>query len=67
LKPLFSQEELAGGRLVIASRHPVPSELAYYLMHPERKGDLFKVCVFRDWLIEQCREDRGLAAPLPSR
>jgi DNA-binding transcriptional LysR family regulator len=59
------QEELASGRLVIASRHPVPSELAYYLVHPERKGDLFKVCVFRDWLIEQCRKDVGAAVGQP--
>ena len=41
--------------LVVACDRPVPSEQAYYLVHPEGKGDLYKVCVFRDWLVEQCR------------
>ena len=49
------QEELASGRLTVACDRPVPSEQAYYLVHPEGKGDLYKVGVFRDWLVEQCR------------
>ena len=48
------QEELASGRLVVAINRPVPSEQAYYLVHPERKADLYKVCVFKEWMIEQC-------------
>jgi hypothetical protein len=26
----------------------------YYLAHPERKTDLRRVAVFRDWLLELC-------------
>ena len=51
------QEELSSGRLVIACDRPVTSDQAYYLVHPERKGDLYKVCVFREWLLAQCRRD----------
>jgi len=49
------QEELSSGRLAVAIDRPVTSTQAYYLVHPEGKGDLYKVCVFRDWLLEQCR------------
>jgi LysR family transcriptional regulator, glycine cleavage system transcriptional activator len=48
------QEEIAGGRLVVAVDRPVKSEHAYYLVHPERKADPQRVAVFRDWLLEQC-------------
>jgi len=48
------REEIAGGRLVVAIDRPVKSEHAYYLVHPERKADLRRVAVFRDWLLEQC-------------
>ena len=48
------QEELAGGRLVVAIDRPVTSDQAYYLVHPQDKADVYKVCVFRDWLVEQC-------------
>jgi DNA-binding transcriptional LysR family regulator len=58
------QEELAGGRLVPAINRPVRSDHAYYLVHPEGKADLYKVCVFRDWLIEQCRLEAEEAAAL---
>ena len=47
------QEELASGRLVVACNRPVTSDQAYYLVHPEGKGDLYKVSVFKDWLMEQ--------------
>ena len=50
------QEELASGRLVVAVDRPVTSEYAYYLVHPERKADLRRVVVFRDWLLGQCAE-----------
>jgi len=58
------QEELASGRLRLALNRPVTSEHAYYLVHPEGKGDLYKVCVFRDWLVEQCA---GQAGSLPGQ
>jgi DNA-binding transcriptional LysR family regulator len=48
------QEELSSGRLVVAIERPVTSSDAYYLVHPERKADLRRVVVFRDWLVEQC-------------
>ncbi len=48
------QDELASGRLVVAIDRPVRSEHAYYLVHPERKADLHRVAVFRDWLLELC-------------
>jgi len=51
------QEELAAGRLQVAVDRPVVSDQAYYLVHPERKADLYKVCVFRDWLVGQCGGD----------
>jgi DNA-binding transcriptional LysR family regulator len=53
------QEELASGRLVVAFDRPVTSQHAYYLVHPERKTDLRRVALFRDWLLEKC------AAPQP--
>jgi DNA-binding transcriptional LysR family regulator len=53
------QEELANGRLAVACDRPVTSDQAYYLVHPEGKADLYKVCVFRDWLIEQCGDQTG--------
>ena len=54
LPRLLIQEELASGRLVVAVDHPVTSKHAYYLVYPERKTDLQRVVVFRDWLLEQC-------------
>jgi DNA-binding transcriptional LysR family regulator len=48
------QEELGSGRLVVAHDHPVTSDQAYHLVHPDRKADLYKVSVFRDWLVSQC-------------
>ena len=36
---------------------PVISDQAYYLVHPERKADLYKVCVFREWLLGRCRKE----------
>jgi len=53
-------EELASGRLAVACDRPVTSDQAYYLVHPEGKADLYKVCVFRDWLIEQCGRDSAI-------
>ena len=57
------QEELASGRLALAIDRPVVSDQAYYLVHPEGKSDLYKVCVFRDWLVEQCAG--GSEGPAP--
>ncbi|HXH04458.1 MAG TPA: transcriptional regulator GcvA [Candidatus Competibacteraceae bacterium] len=53
------QEELVSGRLVIPVEYPVPSEHAYYLVYPEAKAELYRVRVFRDWLVELCRSERA--------
>jgi LysR family transcriptional regulator, glycine cleavage system transcriptional activator len=53
------QDELMSGRLVVAVDRPVKSEHAYYLVHPERKTDLRRVVLFRDWLLEQCAPQPG--------
>ena len=70
LPRFFIQEELASGRLAVAINRPVTSEQAYYLVHPEGKADLYRVCVFRDWLIEQCGSEPsagGAALPAPGQ
>jgi DNA-binding transcriptional LysR family regulator len=54
LPQFLIQEELAGGRLVVAIDRPVVSEYAYYLVYPERKADSQRVVCFRDWLLGQC-------------
>jgi len=54
LPQFLIQEELASGRLVVAIDRPVTSEYAYYLVYPERKADILRVAVFRDWLLGQC-------------
>lgn len=59
LPQFLIQEELAGGRLVVAIDRPVTSEYAYYLVYPERKADLPRVAVFRDWLLGQCATQGG--------
>ncbi|MBI3146243.1 MAG: transcriptional regulator GcvA [Pseudogulbenkiania sp.] len=57
------QEELQSGRLVVAVDKPVRSQHAYYLVHPATKADLYKVRVFREWLLEQAgREGMEQAA-----
>jgi DNA-binding transcriptional LysR family regulator len=48
------REELSGERLVVAIDRPATSERAYYLVHPEAKGDLSSVIAFRNWLLEKC-------------
>jgi len=53
------QDELTSGRLVVAIDRPVRSEHAYYLVHPERKADLQRVTMFRDWLLQQCAAQGG--------
>lgn len=57
LPQFLVQEELASGRLVIAVNHPVQSRQAYYLVHQVNKSDLYKVRVFREWLLEICHAE----------
>lgn len=57
-------EELASGRLQLALDQPVRSQHAYYLVHPATRTDVYKVRVFREWLLAQAaQEEAALAAP----
>lgn len=53
LPQFLVQEELENGRLMVAVDKPMHSQHAYYLVHPATKADLYKVRVFREWLLEQ--------------
>ena len=48
--------ELQSGRLALASRRAVPSDLAYYFVCPETYASLPKVAALREWLQSQARE-----------
>lgn len=45
-------DELETGRLVIAARHMLETELAYWLVYPKEKAHLPVVTLFRDWLLD---------------
>jgi LysR family transcriptional regulator, glycine cleavage system transcriptional activator len=45
--------ELQSGRLALASRRAVPSDLAYYFVCPEAYALLPKVAALREWLKSQ--------------
>jgi DNA-binding transcriptional LysR family regulator len=53
LPQFLVEEELQSGRLMVALERPVHSQHAYYLVHPATKTDLYKVRVFREWLLKQ--------------
>ncbi|MFK3684215.1 LysR family transcriptional regulator [Pseudomonas sp. NPDC088890] len=55
IPPFLIQRELEQGRLVVANRHALSSNKAYYLMIPERKVESASLRAFRDWLIAQAR------------
>jgi len=57
LPQFLVQDELDKGLLVKAIDKPVASLHAYYLVHPATKADLYKVRVFRDWVLAQVAED----------
>ncbi|AIR88986.1 LysR family transcriptional regulator [Pseudomonas cremoricolorata] len=61
------QRELQEGRLVVAHRHVLSSDKAYYLAIPERKIESASLRAFKDWLIVNAREyvacSREVAAP----
>ncbi len=48
--------ELQSGRLALASRRVVPSDLGYYFVCPETYVSLPKVAALREWLQVQARE-----------
>jgi len=55
IPPFLIQRELGEGRLVVANRHALISDKAYYLMIPERKVESASLRAFRDWLVSQAR------------
>ncbi|OCT20902.1 LysR substrate-binding domain-containing protein [Pseudomonas putida] len=56
IPPFLIQRELAEGRLVVANKHALSSDKAYYLMIPERKVESASLRAFRDWLVMQARD-----------
>jgi len=48
--------ELQSGRLALASRRAVPSDLAYYFVCPETYTSLPKVAALREWLRSQAQQ-----------
>ncbi|MBH3385514.1 LysR family transcriptional regulator [Pseudomonas juntendi] len=55
IPPFLIQRELQEGRLVVANRHVLTSDKAYYLMIPERKVESASLRAFRDWLVSQAQ------------
>ncbi|MGS7252637.1 LysR family transcriptional regulator [Pseudomonas sp. SK] len=55
IPPFLIQRELEEGRLVVANRHALSSDKAYYLMIPERKVESASLRAFRDWLVGQAQ------------
>jgi len=59
IPPFLIQRELEEGRLVVANRHALSSDKAYYLMIPERKVESASLRAFRDWLVSQAQAYTG--------
>ncbi|WP_144963712.1 LysR family transcriptional regulator [Pseudomonas sp. DE0010] len=53
IPPFLIQRELGEGRLVVANRHVLRSDRAYYLMIPERRIESTTLDAFREWLVAQ--------------
>ena len=58
-KSALASLDLAEGRLVKPFETSVPIDFAYYLLCPERKADLPKVELFRNWLTAAARAEPG--------
>lgn len=58
--------DIAEGRLVQVLDVELPSDFAYYIIVPDRKVDLPKVALFRDWLLEEA-EAAGALGHRPAR
>jgi LysR family glycine cleavage system transcriptional activator len=52
--------DLAAGRVALASERVIPYKLSYYFVCPKAYIELPKIAILRDWLLEQAR---GFAAP----
>jgi LysR family glycine cleavage system transcriptional activator len=55
--PLFFRAELASGRLVQPFELIVRDSRDYWLSYPEVRRGSAKICAFRDWIVEQARQD----------
>lgn len=63
-RPLVA-DDLAGGRLVAPFDVSVPSDDAYYLVYPKTRTAPPGVRAFREWILQEAREDEAspVAAP----
>ncbi|MBF8661187.1 LysR family transcriptional regulator [Pseudomonas putida] len=59
IPPFLIQRELGEGRLVVANRHVLRSDRAYYLMIPERRVESTTLDAFREWLVAQAANFAG--------
>jgi LysR family glycine cleavage system transcriptional activator len=51
--------ELAAGRIVLASDHVVPHQFSYYFVCPEDYATFPKVAALRDWLLQEGKAFEG--------
>lgn len=65
LRWTLAAEELQSGRLALASRRVVPTDLGYYFVCPETYATLPKVAALRAWLQSQARESPPPPKSLP--
>lgn len=49
-------DDLAQGKLEAPFSLPVRSGMSYYLLRPEMQRECRKLRLFRDWILEQCRQ-----------
>ncbi len=53
----LAASDIAAGRLVRPFALTLPTEFAYYLVRPDAGGDRPKVAAFRDWILDESRQD----------
>ena len=49
--------DLEAGRLVQPFGPAVPADFSYFIVYPKPAAERPKVCLFRDWLLEQAAEE----------
>lgn len=53
----LAAHDLAAGRLVAPFESSLPMNSAYYAVSPDAAADGPKVTVFREWLLDEARND----------
>jgi LysR family glycine cleavage system transcriptional activator len=53
----LASDDIAAGRLVVPFDFSLPLEYAYYLITLEESSDSSNTTAFRDWLIEEGRQE----------